>query len=146
MIGLGVKIHYLGGGSEHDPAKFYGRKIKKAFIENDKFVIEFTDKSQISIWDNGQSCCENRYMTCDDEPSSLKGGKLINIEVKKHEDSENDWGEVHEECFVEIATDKKGFITLVNHNQHNGYYGGFGLTVTLDVPGKKDLETSKPEF
>lgn len=146
MIGLGAMIHYLGRGSEHDPAKFYGRKIKKAFIENDKFVIEFTDKSQISIWDNGQSCCESRFMTCDDDPSSLKGGKLIKVEVKEFKSSDDDDYYCHDQCFVEIATDKKGFVTLVNHNQHNGYYGGFGLTVTLDVPGKKDLETSNPEF
>jgi hypothetical protein len=28
-----------------------------------------------------------------------------------------------------IGTDV-GFITLTNHNEHNGYYGGFGLTIT----------------
>ena len=35
----------------------------------------------------------------------------------------------HDECFVEIGTDK-GHITLVNHNEHNGYYSGFDLVMT----------------
>ena len=34
----------------------------------------------------------------------------------------------HETCFVEVATDD-GFITLTNHNEHNGAYSGFVLTV-----------------
>ena len=28
----------------------------------------------------------------------------------------------------------KGFITITNHNEHNGYYGGFGLAVDGEIP------------
>ena len=67
-------------------------------------------------------------MTTDDDPQSLVGGKLVRIEAKPGPDKDSEY-DVHEQVFVEVATDK-GFITIVNHNEHNGYYGGFGLTIT----------------
>lgn len=98
---------------------------------DERLKIEFEDGSKIAIWDNGQSCCESRYMTTDDDVHSLVGGKLARIESKAGPGSTGSYGDEHEQVFVEIGTDK-GFITIVNHNEHNGYYGGFGLTITED--------------
>lgn len=135
--GIGAMLHILGGGSEQDPAKYYGREITAAVIAGERLTLTFADGSEIQIWDDGQSCCESRYMKTDDAPDLLVGGKLARIEAKEAPDLKDEYGE-HEQVFVEVATDK-GFITLVNHNEHNGYYGGFGLTVTEKTAGKSDV-------
>jgi len=122
-------IHYLTGGSRNDPAKYYGQAVIDCKLDDNKLYLRLDSGVKIAIWDDGQSCCENRYMTTDDDIRSLIGGKLMRIESKEGPETEGDYGECHEQVFVEIATDK-GFITLVNHNEHNGYYGGFGLTIT----------------
>jgi len=96
--------------------------------EANKFRIKFTDGKEIAIWDDGQSCCEERYMMTDDKPGELEGGTFVKIDVKEVPDLEKEYG-MHECCFVEIVTDKCT-VVLVNHNEHNGYYGGFGLTIT----------------
>jgi hypothetical protein len=124
--GIGALLHYMSGGSEQDPAKYYGRKITEVAMIDEQLRLTFEDDTLIKIYDNGQSCCESRYMTTDDDVQSLVGHKLVGITSKPGEDIDN--GEVHETCFIEVATDG-GFITLTNHNEHNGYYGGFGLTV-----------------
>lgn len=133
--GLGAMIHYLRGGSEHAVEEYVGKTIKAARIdygsiqEGERLQIDFEDGPNIDIWDNGQSCCESRYMTTDDDIQSLVGGKLLHIVEKAGNDEEDSSGEYHETAFIEVATDK-GFITICNHNEHNGYYGGFGLTIT----------------
>lgn len=129
MIGIGAMLHYLRGGSDQSASTYYGRHVAQATMTDDRLRLAFTDGSAIDIWDNGQSCCEVRYMTTDDDVSSLVGGRLIRVEAKEGPEAENKHGECHEQVFVEVATDK-GFITIVNHNEHNGYYGGFGLTIT----------------
>lgn len=127
--GIGAMLHYLGGGSANDPAKYYGRTVVSVVMDDERLKLGLDDGKTISIWDNGQSCCENRYMRTDDDLQSLVGGKLIRIEAKEGPDEEGEYGNVHEQVFVEVATDK-GWITIANHNEHNGYYGGFGLTIT----------------
>ncbi|MDB5358806.1 MAG: hypothetical protein JWO51_103 [Rhodospirillales bacterium] len=89
--------------------------------------LTFEDGRTIEICDNGRSCCENRYITTDDDLASLVGHVLIRIDAKDGPESEAD-GEPHETCFIEIGTDQN-FVTLVTHNEHNGYYGGFDLTI-----------------
>jgi hypothetical protein len=127
--GIGSMLHYLGGGSEHDPKEYYGQKIMSAVISDDRLCLGLSPSGKtIEIWDNGQSCCEHRYMTTDDDVNSLVGHELVRIESKQAPDVQDEYGE-HEQVFVEVGTDK-GFITIVNHNEHNGYYGGFGLTIT----------------
>jgi hypothetical protein len=69
-------------------------------------------------------------MTTDDDLQSLIGGKLVRVEAKAAPDREDEYGE-HEQVFVEVGTDK-GLITIVNHNEHNGYYGGFGLELSAE--------------
>ncbi len=132
MIGIGAMIHSLSGGSQNSPSVYVGKTIVAARLNKkneDRLEIDFADGTKIDVWDNGQSCCESRYITTDDDLSTLVGGVLKHIEVKSC-DSTNGWhDEVHETAFVEVATDK-GFVTIATHNEHNGYYGGFGLTIT----------------
>lgn len=130
MLGIGVMMRMLGGGHSKSPETYVGRVIAGAELDAgaDCFRLSFTDGPKVKLFDDGQSCCENRYMTTDDDVQSLVGGTLLNIEGKKGADSPGG-GEVHEACFVEISTDQ-GFITLTNHNEHNGYYGGFSLSLS----------------
>jgi hypothetical protein len=71
-------------------------------------------------------------MSTDDDVRSLVGHNLTRIEAKEGPGEPDQYGE-HETVFVEVGTDA-GFITVVNHNEHNGYYGGFGLTITERSP------------
>lgn len=127
--GIGVMLHALGGGSAEHPDKYKGREIKSAVLssEDDTLVIGFADGVTIEISDQGQSCCELRYMKTDDDVSSLIGSKIREFYIKQGPEEEHDY-DVHEVCFLEIATDK-GFVTISNHNEHNGYYGGFALNI-----------------
>jgi hypothetical protein len=112
-----------------DASKYYGEKILAATIQNeDTLTLSLGNGKSIDIWDNGQSCCEYRYMTTDDDVNSLVGHTLKAIEVKLAPGDEGGYA-VHEIAFVEITTDQN-HIVLCNHNVHNGYYGGFVLTVT----------------
>jgi hypothetical protein len=128
MLGIGAMLHQLGGGSEHSATEYYGQKIVSAAINDDRLCLALGNGKNIQIWDDGQSCCESRYMKCDDDLNKIVGGTLTRIEVKPGEGPAYEYDE-HEIVFVEVGTDEC-FITIVNHNEHNGYYGGFGLTIT----------------
>jgi hypothetical protein len=117
-------------------------KVIETVAEDDQgMAIRFTDGSRLCIWDGGQSCCESRYMTCDDDLSGHEGGQLISIDTEasgaqpadeKADDDDDEWstGDCHEVQFVKVQT-TKGSFTLCTHNSHNGYYGGFSLRVKL---------------
>lgn len=141
MLGVGVMLQWLSGGSEHDASEYYGRKIKDAQFkkgkpgtindaeEEDKIILTFEDGVTIKVFDNGQTCCEARYMTTDDDITRLVGKTLTGITVKDATDRSVEWIE-SELCFLEIMTDDGLPVTFATHNEHNGYYGGFGLTIT----------------
>jgi hypothetical protein len=112
---------------------FKGARITAVEMDEERLLLTFESGKVLRIEDDGQCCCESRYMTTDDEVQSLIGGCLLNVEEKPGAEDEEDWGNVHETMFVEVSTDK-GFITLTNHNEHNGYYGGFWLKVTDATP------------
>jgi len=127
-LGMAAMLHELSGGSEESPSKYYGKKIIKAEISTERLLLAFEDGAKIKIWDDGQSCCEERHMSCEDDVSDLEGHFLRNIEVKSSGEEDAGWDGVYEWCFIEIATDQN-FITLQTHNEHSGYYGGFGLSI-----------------
>lgn len=126
-------LHYLGGGTRHSASEFYGKTIASAAMENDRLKLSFTDGTLIEIWDDCQSCCEHRYMTCDDDLAKIIGGNLIRMDVKAGPEIKCKYGYEHEILFVEVATNEC-FITIATHNEHNGYYGGFGLTIDIVTP------------
>lgn len=129
QMGIGAMLHALGGGSERSAYEYVGQTVTAASMQDERLRLSLDSGKTIEIWDDGQSCCEHRYMTTDDDIQSLVGRKLVRIEAKDGPTEEDKWGDPHETCFVEVGVDD-GFVTLVNHNEHNGYYGGFGLTIT----------------
>jgi hypothetical protein len=108
--------------------------IEKIDYDDEAILINFDDGSRLKISDEGQSCCENRYLTCDDDLTGHEGARLLYIgpgigpmpEDSEEEDSLNH--NIHDVMFVKVQT-TKGSFTLCTHNEHNGYYGGFQLEV-----------------
>lgn len=127
-LGIGVMLHHLSGGTDKSASDFYGRQVIGASVSDECLQLDFSDGTSMLLTDEGQCCCEARYITCDDNPSDLVGGVLTNIEVKESTCHDGDW-EYHEMCFVEIATNLFS-ITICTHNEHNGYYGGFALNLS----------------
>lgn len=109
------------------------RRWSLAIPPDESFMMHFQNGERIIIVDDGQDCCESRYMTTDDDIQSLVGHALVSISGKEAQATEGDWL-VHEIVFVEIQT-TGGFITLVNHNDHNGYYSGFQMMIQVWEPG-----------
>ena len=103
--------------------------IAEAALEEEQdifngLLIRFTDRTGICLYDY-PTCCENRYMTTDDDLNELKGAKFLGVELKEVEMTD-DQDQEHEIAFLDIKTDK-GVFQIVSHNEHNGYYGGMSL-------------------
>ena len=106
-------------------------------LVNDKLHLKF-DNGTLVISDEGQSCCESRYMTCDDNlaefsDSYFMGLRLKTYEKVKQQPDEDGYisSDAHEVQWLEVMT-SKGFITFATHNEHNGYYGGFDIDITFE--------------
>ena len=129
--GMGVMINELFGapnGAELiQDAK--GRTITHLDLNTEDNALHITldGELKIKLRDDGQSCCEHRYMRTDDDLLYYIGAKLQNVYIKPGpEETNGEWGDTHEIEFLEIETSKGSFI-VANHNEHNGYYGGFYL-------------------
>lgn len=129
-LGLGVMINMLGGNAKSTAAlsASLGKTIAHLAIIGDALTFTFDDGSVLRVEDTGQSCCENRYMTSDDDLPSYIGGTLSSMEVRDAPDVDD--GDVHEVQFL-VVTTSKGDITCETHNEHNGYYGGFSIECSL---------------
>lgn len=130
-LGMGAMLHVLSGGSPKSAEDYYGRVIKTAVFNKagNDVRVTFEDGVTIRIWDDGQSCCESRYMTCDDSLSDLNGKTLLEINVKEGPETRGEYGDDHEIAFLEIKTTDGTSVSFATHNEHNGYYGGFGLSI-----------------
>ena len=129
--GIGVMPHQLSGGSENSPEKYYGRTITAAAMKDNTLSMTFEDGVTIDIFDNGQSCCETRYMRTDDDVFDIVGHKLVGLlskDVDVKPAPEVEYADANEVIFFEVKTDKNS-IVFSNHNEHNGYYGGFDMTI-----------------
>lgn len=113
------------GSSANVFSSSIGKKIKNLTMENDVLRFEFEDESKIQISDEGQSCCEHRYMTSDDDLQYFVGSTLVGGEIKDAPSIPDEYGD-HEVQFLEIKTDRGSFVCQT-HNEHNGYYGGFWI-------------------
>ena len=129
MIGLGVLIQRLSGNEDtvNTVRASLNKTIEKAWIDDNSLFLHFADGSVVELADEGQSCCEHRFMRTDDDLSELSGSKLLGFELKSTS-RERDEFDVHEIQFLDIIT-SKGIFQLANHNIHNGYYGGFAVTI-----------------
>lgn len=110
-----------------------GQQITDARQDGEALNLTFSEGGLLTIRDDGQSCCENRYMTTDDDLPSFVGAKLVGFDeaegpdVKEEPDEDGySYNDPHETMFVRLHT-TAGTITLVTHNEHNGYYGGFSV-------------------
>ncbi len=135
MYRLGVLIASLGGNEKTvDTVKSaIGKTIQKVWLdeEKDMLIFHFSDGTGMYLFDDGQSCCESRYMRTDDDLKAYSGARLLDLELKDGPslaDPKDIWDENHDTQFLDIITDK-GTFQMVNHNEHNGYYGGFWIVV-----------------
>ena len=121
-----IDVCNLEGKSLDAFMKVVGKKIMGIKLEEDMLYISFGSQGTLKVSDEGQSCCEHRYMTTDDKLDEYVGGNLLNIEIKPVpipiKDSGD--GDDHDIEFLEVTTTKGAFV-LTTHNEHNGYYGGF---------------------
>jgi len=126
-LGLGVMINMLGGNESSVKAfnDVVGKTIKSLELSDEKLKFEFEDGSKMQLSDEGQSCCEYRHMSTDDDLSYYVGAKLRGAELRESPPiAESEYGDLHEAEFLAIKTSIGEFV-MVNHNEHNGYYGGF---------------------
>jgi len=138
--GLGYNIGILfGTGNRPDLFKAaLGKTITALKFDceinpDGSLMFGFADGTGIRIHDDARSCCEHRYMTCDDLNSLFyHGAVLMGIDVKEGPTVERD-GEPHEQMLLEVRT-SKGTFTVTMHNEHNGYYGGILPVVKVWIP------------
>lgn len=135
QLGLGVMINLLKGNEETVNAinSSLNKEIKNINIEDDNLILIFKDDSKLRIWDNGQSCCELRFMNCDDDLKEYLDSKLIGFDLKSASNKnieDDNYSDEHEIQFLDVHT-SKGIFTISNHNVHNGYYGGFCIEAEL---------------
>jgi len=133
-LGMGVLINTLFGYSGREQAKeiyeaAIGKEIADIRMDDKVLTLVFTDKTSIKFTDDGQSCCESRYMTCDDSFSLFIGDTFQGVDLKEGPDIADPYGEYHEQEFLEVKTNKGSF-TIANHVEHNGYYGGFAINIS----------------
>jgi len=131
-LGIKVMMNLLGGDKETSSIwkEVEGRTIKAIRLDRGALHFELEDGLGFRLIDDGQSCCEARYITSDGEDFDFYcGAKLKKITMKEgplrgnHEECD-----VHEVCFVEIET-TKGSFSVCTHVEHNGYYGGFSIAL-----------------
>jgi hypothetical protein len=127
-LGLGVMLSRLGGNAESAATMTaaIGKRIVALDLSDDRLTIALDDGSRIELFDDGQSCCETRYMRTDDDLADFAGAELRGAEVRDAASLDHEWGQ-HEVQFLVVQTDK-GDLTISAHNEHNGYYGGFSIT------------------
>jgi len=127
MEGLGVLINALGGNE--DSVKVFkealGKKIEKLCLKDNKLQFGMEGGQELDLVDDGQSCCEQRYFTTDDDLDYFVGATLMGGEVRDAPSIDDEYGE-HNVNFLVITT-SKGCFTIEAHNEHNGYYGGFWI-------------------
>lgn len=132
QLGLGVMIKSLGGNEKTVKSiqASLGKKITKLYL-GEALEMTFEDGSKMFLTDEGQSCCEHRYMSTDDTLSEYEDSTFQDVELKNGPsvDDEEGYG-VHDVQFLDIKT-SKGIFTISSHNEHNGYYGGFYIEAEI---------------
>lgn len=104
------------------------KEIDHIVVDENHVSILFKDL-ELVIVDNGQSCCELRYMSTDDDVTYHNKSLFMGIALGSVEEVGGD-GEVHDIQFLDIYT-TLGVISVASHNEHNGYYGGFDIGLEL---------------
>lgn len=127
MRGIGAMLNDLAD-NESSVAAFkavVGAKIKEVTFSGGALHFVMDSGFKFRFEDQGQSCCEYRYMTCDDDLTKFSGANLTGAEVRDQPSGAQEYGE-HEISFLVVDT-SLGSFTCAAHNEHNGYYGGFSI-------------------
>ena len=132
-LGMGVMIRLLCGNE--DSVNTFKSGLNKIIREltlgdDDALHFVFDDGYKMRLSDEGQSCCEHRYMRTDDNLDDFLGATLVDAEVKDGPEIESEW-EIHDTQFL-VVTTSKGVFTMTTHNEHNGYYGGFSIRAAVE--------------
>lgn len=119
--------------------KLNGYKIGTISLSDDTLSFGMYDGYQVSITDDGQDCCETRFMRTDDDLQSFIGAEVRGIEIRTAPDCEkcdlfiegdDDRHECHEVQFLVMHT-TKGELVMSSHNNSNGYYCGFKVQSSI---------------
>jgi hypothetical protein len=134
MIGIKVICGTLFGNNES--AEVLNQHIGKTITaltmgKDDGLHFTFDDDSKMKLFDDGQTCCESRYMTTDDKLADFIGSQLLSAEVNEAPNIATAYGEPHEVAFLVVKT-SIGVFTCETHNEHNGYYGGFLIQAEVE--------------
>jgi len=126
--GVGVLISRLFGNQATVDALEASRdkEIATIGIDEERLLLTFIDGTAVRLYDDGQSCCEHRYMHTDDQIQDFVGALFKGAEVRDGPTEMDEWDDPKESQFL-IITTSIGQFTVVNYNEHNGYYGGFAL-------------------
>jgi hypothetical protein len=127
-IGMGVMINALSGTNGAEKVvEALGKTITYVGIEENELRFRFDDASELDLFDDGQSCCEHRYMNTDDDLAYFVGAVFQGVRVQDGGyEQDDDYGDCVESQFLLVDTNK-GTFTVANYNSHNGYYGGFWI-------------------
>jgi hypothetical protein len=99
--------------------------------KDDRIEIDLNGGNRVILLDRGQSCCERRYITTDDDLSTMIGSTFQGAETTGYEEREAEYDDVHEVTFLLVHT-SVGTYTFETHNEHNGYYGGFIVEIEIE--------------
>lgn len=125
--GIGVMLQMLGDNASSVAAynSSLNKKIKTITFDDDSLRLIFNDGTALDFRDEGRSCCEHRYMCTDDDLAAFENSVFLGAELRDGPEIGGNY-DVHEIQFLEIKT-SAGQFTMSNHNNHNGYYGGFAI-------------------
>lgn len=133
------------GGNERSVSAFQAAKdktIENLLLEDACLRFTMTDGTRMTLYDGGQSCCEARYFTTDDDLKQFIGAKLLDAEVREAEDVRAEDMDTHEINFL-VVTTSEGTFTVKAHNEHNGYYGGFWIIARLEHEDSTDRSDAR---
>lgn len=120
-------------------ASFANQPIKALSISDDEIMLTFEGAKGLIFWDEGQQCCERRFMRTDDDLDQFKDARFIGAELLDGPTTTKE-DLVCDIQFLVIKTDR-GNITMSSHNEHNGYYSGFEIEVLpIDLTRIGDLQ------
>lgn len=123
-------------------------KVKKDIISKIEFIrdsnllkIFTTDGFVRTFKDDALCCCEERYLSLnEDDLDYFIGAQYLSYDVSDYKaEKDPDGLEAHDSMFLNIRT-TKGVFTVVTHNEHNGWYGGFDVVMEYTPTNPKGKE------
>lgn len=68
-----------------DINQYLNREIARLEVRDSKLVVWFTAGGGVTIMDDGQNFCEERFITCDDDLTTFVGAKILSFEESEVE-------------------------------------------------------------